>query len=268
VTKSRLKGSVALPLALALASLTGACDSSNSGPNSPQWRLERGWITNCTGPEFSRFAQNGARGPGPNRPIFRINDQLVLAIPSEHWPYTQSIEREPRECAKLGDLPPVGFVVFYFQGHWSAGYKPSDVPLIDGTRATPDWVWVRVERKEDDSKLSAADRQYAEEHRRNFMEEDRKRGRQVAGLTCSMVCWGDPLPGSEPNPDVVSLKYYQRNSSFVQIYTDYRSHKYGGTRMYWIAVTSDLAHWRAIDDEVWKRVAEWNLLKQGQPDAQ
>jgi hypothetical protein len=43
--------------------------------------MEAGWVTNCAGPEFSKF---GGAGPGPERPLFKVTDQLVLAIPKEH----------------------------------------------------------------------------------------------------------------------------------------------------------------------------------------
>jgi len=270
VTTSRLKGCfklgvgcVAWPLAFIIASVAAGCDSINSDPNTPQWRLEQGWITNCAGAEFKVFTHDGAAGPGPDRPVFRISDQLVLAVPREYTPSSQSIEREPRTCTKINDLPVVRFLYFDFQGKWSKGYKPNDVPVgFSGQRVQPDRVMVRIQR-DPPRNLSPEQRKEGEENRRK-VEQLWGTPRETAGLTCSVYCWkGNPFR----DPDFKQLKYQNLNSSFIQIYADYWSPKYGGTTMSWEVVTSDLSHWSAIDDEVWKRVAEWNLLKEDHPNA-
>lgn len=218
-------------------------------------QLERGWVTNCVGPEFSRFARNGAPGPGPERPVFRISDQLVLAVPKKYWPWSQSIDHEPRTCTKISDLPVVRVIYFYVQGNWSAGYKTSDLPFgISGQRLQPDRVMVRVE-DEPAPKLSTEDRKAAEENRRK-VERLWGEPREIAGLTCSAYCW----KGQSGDSDFVQLKYEVLNPSFIQIYAAYWSPRYGGTGMHWQVVISDLSHWRDIDDEVWKLIADWNLL--------
>lgn len=61
--------------------------------------LANGWVTNCTGPEFGGSKGDGFAGPGPDRPVFRVTDQLVLAVSNSKWPSSGRIESEPRECS-------------------------------------------------------------------------------------------------------------------------------------------------------------------------
>ena len=222
---------VALPALLPCLVLVTGCDWQ---PRNAE--VDWGWVTNCVGPQFSKFARNGQPGPGPERPVFKINDQLVLAVPAENSPRSVSIDHAPRTCTKFSDLPKVPYVYFYFQGKWSGNVK------------------VRIERKE-----ALEDSPEIQEARRKAEQELSKDMYQVSGLTCIRGYeWCSAVrPGDS---DVVRLKYQRLNDSGVAIYTGYASHKYGGSSMWWWTVTSDLAHWRDIDDEVRKRIAEWNLL--------
>ena len=61
-------------------------------------QLANGWVTNCSGPEFSKFSPNRNAGPGPARPVFRLNDQLVLAVPTKNMPSAGRIDDELRAC--------------------------------------------------------------------------------------------------------------------------------------------------------------------------
>lgn len=124
---------------IGVAAAMVACDSDSRNP-----QLDWGWVTNCAGPEFTKF---GGSGPGPERPVFKVTDQLVLAVPKKYHPSAGSIDREPRECRKISDLPPANHVEFVMQGDWSAGYRLQDIPTYkDGTkRFWPDRVWVRIE---------------------------------------------------------------------------------------------------------------------------
>src|ERR1700686_5503623 len=85
----------------------------------PHPKLANGWVTNCSDPEFSKFSQTSGAGPGPARPVFRINDQLVLAVPKNNGPSAGRIEREPRECRTISDLPKVPYLYFVIRGNWS-----------------------------------------------------------------------------------------------------------------------------------------------------
>jgi hypothetical protein len=128
-------------------------------PRNPQW--QRGW-TNCAGPDFRQFALNGDIGPGPGLPVFRINHQLVIAVPKKYGPNAGSLGHEPRRCTKLSDLPTASYLYVSFQGNWSSGYNPNDVPTADGTTQAvqPDRVIVRIERPPPQPKWSTrADRE-------------------------------------------------------------------------------------------------------------
>jgi hypothetical protein len=245
--------------ALATAAIMSGCDSSPRDPN-----LERGWVTNCVGPEFGRFAQKGAAGPGPDRPVFRINDQLVVAVPKKNQPVANSIDRPPAQCRNVHDLPPAGFLFFAFVGNWSTGYKPEDVPSAAGERVRPDLVSVRIQ-PEAPSTQSAEERQKIDtimrEQQRNFYEERR----EIGGLTC-LVPKMRSFPyiecsGSRPgDSDLVKLRFKQVNASFVLLQADYASSRYGGIHVYWQTTTSDVSHWRDVEEEVWRLLTDWDLL--------
>src|ERR1700758_2804626 len=111
---------------LATAAVVTSCDSQSRNP-----QLEWGWVTNCTGPEFNKVSQDSGSSPGPDRPVFKINDQFVLAVPKKNRPYANKLDHEPRECKKISDLPPVVFLAFVFAGT-SSGDKPQDVPMRFG----------------------------------------------------------------------------------------------------------------------------------------
>jgi hypothetical protein len=228
-----------------------------SKPRNPQW--QRGWVTDCAGPEFHKFALDGAAGRAPERPVFRINPQLIVAIPKKYWPNAGSLGHEPRTCTKLRDLPTAPYLYFYLQGNWSSGYNPSDVPTVGGSAGAPpirpDMVVVRIDREPPQSKQSAEEGQAIEEIRRKAMQEESKSAREIAGLRCA-----DDWCSGPKGPDMVSLRYWQRSASFVEIQASYNSARYGGLSVWWKSFTSDISHWRDIDDEVWKLVAEWNLL--------
>jgi hypothetical protein len=255
-----LSATGAIVLAALVIAITTSC---NSHVPSPQ--LGWGWVTNCAGPEFSKF---GGSGPGPQRPVFRITDQLVPAVPKNYRPYGTAIDREPRECRTINDLPRSNFLGFVFAGNWSAGYKREDVPSLPDLAAKdvrPDLVTVRIDRESPITR-SAEEQQKIDEMLREAHARDLQGGaREVAGLTCVVpkipyypwfFCSGPRSVGSE----LVKLQFKQENSSFVLILADYSSSRYGGTRIYWKTVISDISHWRDIDQEMWRLLADWNLL--------
>jgi hypothetical protein len=128
---------------LATVTITTSCDGP---PQNPQ--LANGWVTNCTGPAFGRFSGNGSTGPGPERPVFKINDQLVLAVPKNNWPSAGNFERDPPKCTQFSDLPTAPYLYFVIRGNWSAGYKPGDIPIVSGNRQfQPDIITVRIQRE-------------------------------------------------------------------------------------------------------------------------
>jgi hypothetical protein len=163
---------------LAAVSVTTSCDNS---PQNPE--LANGWVTNCSGAEFARFSQGGGSGPGPDRPVFKINDQLVLAVPKKNWP-SAHIDAEPRECKKASDLPPADFLYFVIQGSWSTGYGPEDIPIESGTKMfLPDVATVRIERSIP-SKFSEEEQQKIKQRLSAIQQQNSTGTRDVGGLTC------------------------------------------------------------------------------------
>ncbi len=224
-------------------------------PRNPQW--QRGW-TNCAGPEFTQFALNGDIGPGPELPVFRINHQLVIAVPKKYGPNAGSLGHEPRRCTKLSDLPTASYLYVSLQGNWSSGYNPNDVPTADGTaqapHVQPDRVIVRIERPPPQPRWSAEERKQWEQIVQQEQQKLNARAGEIAGLKCAEWCVGPT------GVDTVQLRYWQRGPSFVEIHASYTSSRYGGLLVWWHTYTSDISHWRGIDDEVWRLVAQWNLL--------
>ena len=144
------------------------------------------------------------------------------------------------------------------QGKWSSGYNPNDVPTVDGTaqapHVQPDRVNVRIERPPPHPRWSAEERKQWEQIDRQEQQTFNAKAREIAGLKCADWCVGPA------GVDTVHLRYWQRGPSFVEIHASYTSSRYGGLLVWWHTYTSDISHWRDVDDEVWRLVAQWNLL--------
>ncbi len=138
--------SIKIALAIAaIAAVLSSCDSHiSSNPH-----LENEWVTNCVGLEFSQFSQDGKVGPGPERPVFKVNDQLVLSIPTKNRPSADKFDHAPRECRQIGDLPPAPYLYFVIWGNWSAGYRTEEVPSAELNRCS---CAIRSETKRDGQK--------------------------------------------------------------------------------------------------------------------
>jgi hypothetical protein len=261
---SRARPGATVLATMAIATILTGCDSHSSSRN-PQ--LENGWVTNCTGPAFSQFSQNSNAGPGPERPVFKINDQLVLAVPKKNWPSAGKLDREPPECRQISDLPLAPYLYFVIWGNWSAGYKPEDVPIVGGKKEfQTDAVTVRIER-EIPSKLSVADQQRFDRVRREGLQHDSTERREIGGLTCFVPEGWGPVWGycsgsrTKADPDVTELRYRKDSAiPFVLLLADYPSSRHGGIHVYWQVWTSDVSHVLDIDAAIWKSIEEWDLL--------
>jgi hypothetical protein len=249
---------------LAIAGTLAAC---NSGSPSPE--LANGWVTNCRGPQFSKFSRDGSVGPGPARPVFKIANQFVLAVPAGNWPSTERIERVPRACRSLSDLPEIPYLYFVIRGNWSGSYNPKDIPLDGGRKQfLPDVVTVRIEREtlgtssiEDQSRIASVKAFYD-----NLLSKQ-----EIGGLTCGrnriasdpnlkggLFCSGHRTPA---DPDTIAFKTFSYDTPFVLIDANYASTRYGGIHVYWSVWTVDVAQGRDIDQAVWKSLTEWNLIE-------
>ena len=258
-------GAIVLTM-LAIASFTTSCDTDSRNP-----QLVNGWVTNCAGPAFSRFSQDGNSGLSPNRPVFRINDQLVLAVPKENWPSTTGIDREPRECKKLNDVPLANFLYFVIRGNWSAGYKLGDIPIVSGKRQfQPDIITVRIQR-EIVNPLPVEEQQKVKKLLGKWAQEDSTGSREFGGLTCSIPSYAGSPPhcsGSRSNSEL-HLSYSSYGATpFVFVNADYPSSRYGRIQVYWQGWISDVSYALDIDAAIWKSIADWDLINNTESQAQ
>ena len=225
---------------------------------------EKGWVINCAGPDFKKFSQPGSKALGPDRPAFRINDRLVVAVPATFNPAALPNPGEPSPCRSLSDLKPVPFLTFGFQGDWSTKHPPSDLPKYH-TRmrdVRADWVSIRIEQSP--PPLHPTGEVNAE---REPYEDVVK---EIAGLSCAgsetvggnypFHCIGSENRGT---PEVV-LRYGGWTASTVVIDASYVSSRYGGVRIYWRVYTSSPANWREIDHQIWHLLSEWDLADESQ----
>lgn len=222
-------------------------------------------MTNCAGPAFNRFSPDDNSAPGPDRPVFKINDQLVLAVPKNNWP-SASIDRDPRECRKISDLPPAHHLYFVISGHWSAGYKPEDIPIVGGSSEfQPDVVTVRIE-PQIPSTLSVEDQRTIDQITADSSRQNYIGTREVGGITClvpkpaiTFFSCSSNRPGA--GADIVRLRYRDyANTPFVLLQAGYTSPRYGGIQVYWTVWTLDVSHAPEIDAAIWKSIEAWNLL--------
>jgi hypothetical protein len=246
---------------LAAVTLSAGCDDP---PQNPE--LANGWVTNCLGPEFSRFSQPGGSGPGPDRPVFKINDQFVLAVPKKNWPSANGIESAPSVCRKISDLPTAAYLYFVAQGNWSEGYRSEDIPIVGGTPMfQPDIATVRVERSIP-SKFSEEEQQKIKQLLSEIQQQNSTGTQDVGGLTCFIPkppmnfinCNGNR---STADSDVIKLEYrHYPSTPFVLVLAEYDSSHYGGLRVNWKAWILDPSHALDVDRAIWNSLADWNLL--------
>jgi hypothetical protein len=229
-------------------------DSAWCGAKPRNSRWKSGWA-NCVGPEFKKMALDPELGPGPELPVFKLNPQLVLAVPKKYLPDAGSLGHEPRTCAKLGDLLTHQYLYFFVLGDWASGAKPNNVISTNVPEAgvRSEWLTVRIDRARPEPQRSEEELKRWEEFERKRDDEFAAAAREIGGLRCASWCEG--FNGFE----TVNLSYWQRQG-FVEIHASYNSKRYGGIQVYWSTNVSDLSQWQSIEHEIWKLVAEWSVL--------
>ena len=246
---------------LALVAFLNPISESDSRTDSQKAQLANGWVTNCEGPAFNKLSRRANSGSGSN-PVFRINDQLVLAVPRENSPSTTGIDREPRECRKLEDVPLANFLYFVIRGNWSAGYKPGDIPVVSGKRQfQPDIITVRIQR-EIVNPLPVEEQQKVKNLLQKWAQENSAGSREVGGLTCSIPNYAGSPPhcSSDRSNSELHFSYSSYSATpFVFVNADYPSSRYGRIQVYWQGWISDISHALDIDAAIWKFIADWDL---------
>jgi hypothetical protein len=252
-------------LILAIAQTLTSCDS-DSRHDSQSAQRKSGWVTNCAGPSFARFSADGSKGPGPDCPVFKINDELVLAIPRENAPIANKIENQPGDCKKITDLPSVSFLTFKITGNWSGAETPQTLPTLgDNKNVQADVVGVRLERETPNS-LSADEQEKLRQMGAAMLRETSSGVTEIGDLTCLV-----PKPAftffscyrNRFKADSKGTRFRYRDYSgnpFILIQADYLSPRYGHIHVYWSAWTLNISNALEIDDAIWKSIEEWNLL--------
>jgi hypothetical protein len=259
---------VAISVLAGFTTLVGSCGSASQDP-----QLANGWVTNCSGSEFRKFSQVNGAGPGTTRPVFKIDDQLVLAVPKSAWPSSGRIEHELAACHSISDLPQVHYLYFVVQGNWSGSLDPKALPSdIRAKKIIPDSVTVRVEH--DASAASVSDEaarveQVASEFQNKLLDK-----REIGGLNCGRIAipphptkqTGFICRASRTSSGLDNLRLRtggdERKTPLVFVDAINSSRRYGGILVYWQVWTLDLAHAREIDQAIWERLSEWNLIEE------
>ena len=221
-----------------------------------------GWVTNCSGTDFDAALRKGDL-QSASRPVFKINDGLILAIPNDNWPSAKVTP--PSVCHSFLDLPQVPYLYFVFRGIWSTGYKQNDIPKdANRDRFLPDLVSVRIEN-ESASVLTEDDAQKV----RALIENNKKswfdRG-DIGGMKCRSpsaqgvrYCSGRR---ALTNADVteISILSYAPDTPFHLLLADYSSLQYGHIHVYWKVWTLDPARALDIDRDLFRLLKGWNLI--------
>src|SRR5580658_329502 len=253
---------------IGVADLRSAAPST-SRPDPREAELKNGWITNCTGPAFNQLPNGEDRSQGSKRPVFKVNDQLVLAVPVANLPSASSIDSEPAHCKTVSDLPPAQYVTFAISGDWSAGYKPQDIPTVGkGKQFTPDVVAVRIQPEFDNSTPEEKDRRH--QMIMGAVQQDSTGTLQLGRLTCFLSKWTSMdtmcLGAGISESDFMRVRYGRYAATpFVLVIADYPSIRYGGIHVFWRAWTLDPSNIPIIDEAIWKSIDEWNLLQNVTP---
>jgi hypothetical protein len=199
--------------------------------------------------------------------LFRLNDQLVLAIPPEYqkfWLQGDRVVRAPASPQAIPSVPEVSFS--FFLPHYS-GYTPRNFKR----ELDPDRVDVVA--------LGAADAAEGETgasgyYPPNLLDRILEGGgdphaRETHGLRCYQpaglsgdrwLCFG-PL-GEEPSRQImlwVDLPPYEPSVREPMMQAVYFTPRYGGMKITWRAHATHLAAWHEIDTRIWGLISQWNV---------
>ena len=97
---------------------------------------------------------------------------------------------------------------------------------------------------------------------------DAKHPREQYGLRCypgrvltgRITCFGPR--GAEPGEEIMLTALvppYPAEAGFPMFQARYYSKRYGGVRIEWRAHVSQIAHWREIDERIWKLIEAWRV---------
>jgi len=84
----------------------------------------------CRGPDFREVQPDPDSAPDEPRSIFRMSDQMVLAIPRHYLggPWDENLPANIVHCGSISDLPQIQHLYIRFKGRWSGTYDVRELP--------------------------------------------------------------------------------------------------------------------------------------------
>lgn len=203
--------------------------------------------------------------------IFRLSDELVLAIPPQHqqfWLQRDKVVRAPADYTKMPKGGLVGFEMFMpdFSGYTPENYEA----MFHPDKVEIGWVMPSDPKQ---AELDAPGRHVPNMFKRHLIGRDLTDGYiEKYGLKCyeskptpseNWTCFGirDLSTGEQI---YLRVMYPAPGNTFVtnpQMQARYFSPKYGGTEILWTAHMKHFEHWQQIDQQIWKYIDGWNLIK-------
>jgi hypothetical protein len=203
--------------------------------------------------------------------IFRLSDELVLAIPPQHqqfWKQRNQVVRAPADYKRLPKGGQIGFEMFMPD---FSGYTPENYEVeFHQDKVEIGWVMPSDPKQ---MKPGAPGR-----HVPNMLSRlaestiDLNLYEEKFGLKCyepkprpseTLLCYGirDASTGEQI---YLRIMHPTSGNTFVtnpQMQARYFSSKYGGTEILWSAHMKHFEHWQKIDQQIWNYIDQWNLVK-------
>jgi hypothetical protein len=84
----------------------------------------------CSGPDFREPPPDPDSAPNEPRAIFRMSDQIVLAIPRHYLggPWDEHLPTTIANCGSIRDLPPIQHLSIRISGTWSGTFNERELP--------------------------------------------------------------------------------------------------------------------------------------------
>jgi hypothetical protein len=84
----------------------------------------------CRGSDFREVQPDPDSAPDEPRSIFRMSDQMVLAIPRHYLggPWDENLPATIAHCGSISDLPQIQHLYIRIKGRWSGTYDVRELP--------------------------------------------------------------------------------------------------------------------------------------------
>jgi hypothetical protein len=203
--------------------------------------------------------------------LFKLKDNLVLAIPPQYqkfWLQRDQVVRVPAQMSTIPKVAAVGFDFFlpgftgYTQQNYLNNFDDTKVEVIRIEAAdpaqmepgAPGFYPPNMLKRELNSELRADDYrdQYGLRCYRNHLP------RNVEFLA-RITCYGQR---DETSKEDIML-YADMGTSpvlrFPQMQAGYFTSRYGGLHIVWRSNAKNLARWHEIDSQIWKFIDAWKV---------